>query len=139
MLSRSRAWVVQLSGFQFVGRSCILYLSIYLSFHSHKHALIPPSLVLVSTHAAHCSPIFYSRQSNQRCFVVHGSHNLIVEDNVSYDTAGHCVLLEEGSEENNHFTHNLIVRVKIPAVKINPSDTDNDPAAFWITNANNHL
>jgi hypothetical protein len=37
------------------------------------------------------------RESNQRCFVVHGSHNLTLEDNVAYDTFGHCYMVEVSS------------------------------------------
>ena len=33
-------------------------------------------------------------KSNQRCIVVHGSHNVTVADNVAYDTNGHCFMLE---------------------------------------------
>lgn len=33
-------------------------------------------------------------KSNQRCAVIHGSHNVTVADNVAYDTKGHCFMLE---------------------------------------------
>ena len=35
-------------------------------------------------------------KSNQRCFVVHGTHNLTLSENVAYDTRGHCYMLEDG-------------------------------------------
>ena len=37
------------------------------------------------------------RNSNQRCYVVHGSDNLLLEDNVAYNTFGHCYMLEDVS------------------------------------------
>lgn len=37
------------------------------------------------------------RHSNQRCFVIHGSDNLLLEDNVAYNTPGHCYMLEDVS------------------------------------------
>ena len=38
-------------------------------------------------------------KSNQRCFVVHGTHNLTLSENVAYDTEGHCYMLEDGGGE----------------------------------------
>ena len=37
------------------------------------------------------------RASNQRCFVVHGTDNLLLEGNVAYDTKGHCYMTEDVS------------------------------------------
>ena len=45
--------------------------------------------------------------SNQRCFVVHGTWNHLVEDNVGFQTAGHCFMVEDGIEYGNMFRHNL--------------------------------
>ena len=36
-------------------------------------------------------------RSNQRCVVVHGTDNLLVEENVAFDTKGHCFLVEDVS------------------------------------------
>ena len=33
-------------------------------------------------------------QSNQRCIVIHGTDNLLVTENIAYDTAGHCFMTE---------------------------------------------
>lgn len=38
------------------------------------------------------------RQSNQRCIVVHGSHNSHLYDNIAFDVIGHCYMLENGGE-----------------------------------------
>ena len=40
-------------------------------------------------------------QSNQRCFVIHGTHNVTLSENVAYDTRGHCYMLEDGGEWDN--------------------------------------
>ena len=47
------------------------------------------------------------RESNQRCIVVHGTHYLAVEENVAYDTSGHCFMTEDGAETGNTFRNNL--------------------------------
>ena len=31
------------------------------------------------------------RESNQRCYVVHGTHNLTLIENIAFDTFGHCL------------------------------------------------
>lgn len=36
------------------------------------------------------------RGSNQRCVVIHGTDNAVIEDNVAYDTRGHCYIVEDG-------------------------------------------
>lgn len=75
----------------------------------------------------------------QRCIVVHATHNLTLDSNVAFNTSGHCFMTEEGGERGNVFVRNvgmLTVPVKRP---IQASETDKQPATFWITNANNHL
>jgi hypothetical protein len=48
-----------------------------------------------------------------RCFVVHGTHNLLLKDNVAFHAAGHCYYLEDGVEEHNRFEHNLAAFVHV--------------------------
>jgi hypothetical protein len=94
-----------------------------------------------------------------RCVTVHGTHNLLVENNVAYNTVGHCYFMEDGVETGNHFIHNLGIQTKChptkPCVATNlgiPSDpgdfsgqqsedvllpSDNTAATFWITNPSN--
>lgn len=36
------------------------------------------------------------QKSNQRCIVIHGTDSVLVEDNVAYDTVGHCYINENG-------------------------------------------
>lgn len=45
--------------------------------------------------------------SKQRCIVVHATHNVTVDSNVAYNTAGHCFMIEEGGEQDNSFLYNL--------------------------------
>jgi len=35
------------------------------------------------------------RESHQRCYVAHGTHDIVFSDNVAYDTFGHCYITEE--------------------------------------------
>ena len=46
------------------------------------------------------------RESNQRCIVVHGTHNATIYDNVAFGAKGHCIMLEDGGEVSSlPFTH----------------------------------
>lgn len=84
------------------------------------------------------------RSSNQRCIVVHRSHNLIVDGNVAYDTFGHCFMTEDGNEKGNVFNGNLGALTRdVPASGIIPDngtngeESDDEAATFWITNPTN--
>lgn len=84
------------------------------------------------------------RRSYNRCVTVHGSHNAAVEDNVCYDHIGHGYFLEDGSETNNSFVHNLGLVTRRPSAEVAliPSDIQNGeasrgPSTFWISNPNN--
>lgn len=75
--------------------------------------------------------------SFNRCITVHGTDNVQVRGNVTFDTIGHCYFLEDGSEIHNVLEHNLGVETVAapPGENLLPSDTQ--PATFWITNPNN--
>lgn len=85
--------------------------------------------------------------SFNRCVTVHGTQNVLVENNVTYNTVGHCFFLEDGAETGNSFIHNLGMRTKChPTRSCQPffqqaSDvlipSDNNAATFWITNPDN--
>ncbi|GIL62494.1 hypothetical protein Vafri_16704, partial [Volvox africanus] len=45
--------------------------------------------------------------SYYRCFVVHGTQNLQLTDNVAFHATGSCFYLEDGVEEGNWLQHNL--------------------------------
>src|SRR5262249_19432546 len=47
-----------------------------------------------------------------RCVTVHGTNFLHVENNVTYNTVGHCFFLEDGIEHGNEFVHNLAIQTK---------------------------
>src|SRR5689334_12004317 len=47
-----------------------------------------------------------------RCVTVHGTNFLHVENNVTYNTVGHCFFLEDGAEHGNEFVHNLAIQTK---------------------------
>lgn len=82
------------------------------------------------------------RNSNQRCVVVHGTDNLVVEDNVAYNTAGHCFMTEDGIEQGNEFLYNLgALTRKVDTIILdsgsNGEESDNVPSTFWMTNPSN--
>jgi cell migration-inducing and hyaluronan-binding protein len=94
-----------------------------------------------------------------RCVTVHGTNNLNIENNVTYNTVGHCFFMEDGIEQGNRFVANLGIQTKchptMPCVPTNlgiPSErtqggqqsehilipSDNTAATYWITNPGNH-
>jgi cell surface hyaluronidase len=102
-------------------------------------------------HFHHCGDVTGSivsknsiRQSHQRCIDVHGTNKLKIQENVAYDTKGHCYLTEDGTEIGNEFIMNIgiqtaSVTVLIPSnsVAMNGVESDDEPATFWITNPTN--
>jgi cell migration-inducing and hyaluronan-binding protein len=100
-----------------------------------------------------------------RCVTVHGTNDVRIENNVTYNIVGHCFFLEDGIETGNEYVHNLAIQVKChmtkPCVPVNlaangeisgirqairqasmsGTDTllpsDNTVAAYWITNPDN--
>ena len=102
-----------------------------------------------------------------RCVTVHGTNDLRVENNVTYNTVGHCFFMEDGIEHGNEFIHNLAIQTKchtslacVPtnlaaagerpdydnrnALRQNGQNStdvllpsDNTVASFWITNPDN--
>ena len=99
--------------------------------------------------------------SYSRCVTVHGTHNARVENNVTFDTVGHCFFLEDAVETGNQFVHNLGIMTKChPTLPCQPSNlgpagsklaargngqaskdillpSDNTASTFWITNPDN--
>ena len=102
-----------------------------------------------------------------RCVTVHGTNFVHVENNVTYNTVGHCFFLEDGIEHGNEFVHNLAIQTKchtskpcVPtnlaaagenpnyenrqAVRVNGQaskdvllPSDNTVSSYWITNPDN--
>jgi hypothetical protein len=99
-----------------------------------------------------------------RCVTIHGTNDVRVENNVTYNNIGHCFFLEDAVEHGNQFVHNLGILTKChpdaPCVPTNlapfgpkegaknfdPSGqdakdilipSDNTASTFWITNPDN--
>ena len=92
-----------------------------------------------------------------RCVTVHGTDNLLVENNVTYNTVGHCFFMEDGIETGNQFVRNLGIQTKChPTLPCEPTNlvlayqstegqasehvlipSDNTASTFWITNPDN--
>jgi len=100
-----------------------------------------------------------------RCVTVHGTNDLRIENNVTYNTVGHCFFMEDGIEHGNEYLNNLAIQVKChPSNPCQPTNlaatgeyteerqaigprgqnspdvllpSDNTVAAFWITNPDN--
>jgi hypothetical protein len=102
-----------------------------------------------------------------RCVTVHGTDNLRIENNVTYNTVGHCFFLEDGIETGNRFVSNLAIQTKChPTLDCVPFNiapngealkfenrpallqasfhsgntllpSDNTVSSFWITNPDN--
>jgi cell migration-inducing and hyaluronan-binding protein len=99
-----------------------------------------------------------------RCVTVHGTNNLQVENNVTYNSVGHCFFLEDGIETGNQYIRNLAIQTKCHTSKpCDPTNlapfgansdglnfkttgqdskdvlipSDNTVSSFWITNPDN--
>ncbi len=95
-----------------------------------------------------------------RCVTMHGTNNLRVENNVTFNTVGHCFFMEDGVEHGNQVIHNLAIMTKChtskPCVPTNLAasgeprlgtngqqskdvllPSDNTVASYWITNPDN--
>ena len=92
-----------------------------------------------------------------RCVTVHGTNNVRVENNVTFDNVGHCFFLEDAVETGNQFVHNLGIMTKChPTLPCEPTNlvlahqstrgqesehilipSDNTASTFWITNPDN--
>lgn len=92
-----------------------------------------------------------------RCVTVHGTNNLRVENNVTFNTVGHCFFMEDGIETGNQFVRNLGIQTMChPTLPCEPTNltlahqttagqkakhilipSDNTVSTFWITNPDN--
>jgi cell migration-inducing and hyaluronan-binding protein len=99
-----------------------------------------------------------------RCVTVHGTNNVQIQNNVTFNTVGHCFFLEDGIETGNQYVHNLAIQTKCHMTKpCDPTDlgpfgassdglnfkltgqdskevlipSDNTASSFWITNPDN--
>jgi cell migration-inducing and hyaluronan-binding protein len=100
-----------------------------------------------------------------RCVTVHGTNFLRIENNVTYNTVGHCFFMEDGIEHGNEFVRNLAIQTKCHTSKpCEPTNlaaageatqerqatgprgqqskdvllpSDNTVSSYWITNPDN--
>jgi cell migration-inducing and hyaluronan-binding protein len=99
-----------------------------------------------------------------RCVTIHGTNYVHVENNVTYNTVGHCFFMEDGIEHDNEFVHNLGIQTKChTSLPCDPTNlapfgtepdgknfrltgqdskqvlipSDNTASTFWITNPDN--
>jgi len=75
--------------------------------------------------------------SNNRCIAIHGTENVVVRDDVAYDTIGHCYFLEDGVETGNVLEHDLGLATRAADARTAILDSDTLPATFWISNPAN--
>ncbi|MBT5816295.1 MAG: hypothetical protein HOI15_18380, partial [Opitutales bacterium] len=83
--------------------------------------------------------------SFNRGVTIHGTDNTTVSNNFMYKTIGHTLFLEDGVEENNTITYNVVCLSIRPApgTEVTPSDNElnqaqnRTPASYWITHPNN--
>jgi hypothetical protein len=77
--------------------------------------------------------------SIQRGIVVHGTSNVLVANNVVYNTPGHAYVVETGAEMNNTFDRNLAILPRPVELTQETLRTQGDDkaAAFWIKGSTN--
>jgi hypothetical protein len=74
-----------------------------------------------------------------RSITVHGTNNVLVEGNVSYETFGHAFFLEDSVETGNVFRDNLGLGTRKPAPQNQILPSDEFPSTYWITNTDNQF
>ena len=90
-----------------------------------------------------------------RCVTVHGTNDVLVQNNVAYNNVGHCYFLEDGVEHGNQYIGNLGILTRCNPARpcestnaLNGSGagqnakdqlipSDNTASTFWITNPDN--
>ena len=92
-----------------------------------------------------------------RCVTIHATDNLRVENNVAFNTVGHCFFMEDAVETGNELVRNLGIQTKChPTLPCEPTNlapgrpvnngqsspdvllpSDNTASTFWITNPDN--
>jgi cell surface hyaluronidase len=82
-----------------------------------------------------------------RAITIHGSHGVLAQGNVCFDSEGHAVFFEDGVEQNNKLIENLVLGTRRPAEDQQMLEHDSSldepqnrsPAAFWISHPNNEI
>lgn len=99
----------------------------------------------VHFHQLGSQPASYFRGSSvhesfNRCVVIHGTRDLAVQNNVTFNSVGHCIFLEDGDETGNRLEGNLVTLVRRPNSKLGETPllpSDKRTSAFWLTNPAN--
>ena len=74
--------------------------------------------------------------ANNRAIAIHGVNHLTVSWNVVFDTRGHAIFIEDGTEIRNIISYNLVALVRpIWSLLL----VDQSPACFWIVNPDNDV
>mmetsp|Transcript_16327 Transcript_16327/g.23934 ORF Transcript_16327/g.23934 Transcript_16327/m.23934 type:complete len:1770 (-) Transcript_16327:229-5538(-) len=76
--------------------------------------------------------------SNQRCINVYGTSNLVISQNVAYNTKGHCYAITGGFETNNTLSGNLGGFTQATTYTI-PGEQDDTPATFLIRSPTSNI
>ena len=71
----------------------------------------------------------------QRCVTCHGSFGCEIENNVAFESLGHCYFMEDGVENGTIITGNLGLNTR----KGSMIPSDSDPATFWITHPDSYV
>ena len=74
-----------------------------------------------------------------RALTIHGTQDLVVDNNAAFDTIGHAFFLEDGTETGNILTRNLAILTRAARPGHAVLASDYAPAAFWVTNPDNVL
>lgn len=78
--------------------------------------------------------------SYQRCIAVHGTFGTLLENNVAYNSVGHCYFLESFVEKDNRLINNIgAVMQYFPDKRLELIESDNNPSIFWVSFPTNHL
>ena len=79
------------------------------------------------------------RNSNQRCIVIHVTDSVLIENNIAFNTFGHCFITENGGEINNVFKDNLGSRTKLQWRVLGIGASDDQCSTFWVTSPRTEL
>ena len=71
----------------------------------------------------------------QRCVTCHGSFGCQIENNVAFESLGHCYFMEDGVERGTLMKNNLGLNTR----KGSMIPSDSDPATFWITHPDSYI
>jgi len=103
---------------------CSLRLQGKYPIHFHMVGALPLSFVKNCT----------IHHSFNRALSIHGTNNVTIANNLVFDTRGHAIFIEDGTEEFNIIKDNAVGLVR-PAWSL--LQVDQTPAAYWIVNPNN--